>query len=102
MNELPKSKSLFCMIIFAAGFIDKKDQIITYILPSRRFIFQVRNLTLKIEQETQKRCLTQNDLKMQTQQVNTLKMSEKQLKQENNHLMEMKMSLEKQNAELRK
>ncbi|KAK2493511.1 hypothetical protein MC885_021542 [Smutsia gigantea] len=62
----------------------------------------VRNLTLKIEQETQKRCLTQNDLKMQTQQVNTLKMSEKQLKQENNHLLEMKMSLEKQNAELRK
>lgn len=33
----------------------------------------VRNLTLKIEQETQKRCLMQNDLKMQTQQVNTLK-----------------------------
>uniref|UniRef100_A0A8C5XY27 non-specific serine/threonine protein kinase n=1 Tax=Microcebus murinus TaxID=30608 RepID=A0A8C5XY27_MICMU len=62
----------------------------------------VRNLTLKIEQETQKRCLTQNDLKMQTQQVNSLKMSEKQLKQENNHLMEMKMNLEKQNAELRK
>uniref|UniRef100_A0A8C0LR37 Rho-associated protein kinase 2 n=1 Tax=Canis lupus dingo TaxID=286419 RepID=A0A8C0LR37_CANLU len=62
----------------------------------------IKNLTLKIEQETQKRCLTQNDLKMQTQQVNTLKMSEKQLKQENNHLMEMKMSLEKQNAELRK
>ncbi|XP_031212879.1 rho-associated protein kinase 2 isoform X2 [Mastomys coucha] len=62
----------------------------------------VRNLTLKIEQETQKRCLMQNDLKMQTQQVNTLKMSEKQIKQENNHLMEMKMNLEKQNAELRK
>ncbi|KAH0518547.1 Rho-associated protein kinase 2, partial [Microtus ochrogaster] len=62
----------------------------------------VRNLTLKIEQETQKRCLMQNDLKMQTQQVNTLKMSEKQIKQENNHLVEMKMNLEKQNAELRK
>ncbi|OBS72486.1 hypothetical protein A6R68_12938 [Neotoma lepida] len=62
----------------------------------------VRNLTLKIEQETQKRCLMQNDLKMQTQQVNTLKMSEKQIKQENNHLMEMKTNLEKQNAELRK
>lgn len=44
----------------------------------------------------------QNDLKMQTQQVNTLKMSEKQIKQENNHLMEMKTNLEKQNAELRK
>lgn len=66
------------------------------------FIFQVKNLTLKIEQETQKRCLTQNDLKMQTQQVNTLKMSEKQLKQENNHLQEIKLSLEKQNNELRK
>ncbi|XP_052665418.1 rho-associated protein kinase 2 isoform X1 [Harpia harpyja] len=62
----------------------------------------VKNLTLKIEQETQKRCLTQNDLKMQTQQVNTLKMSEKQLKQENNHLQEIKLSLEKQNNELRK
>ncbi|KFP66836.1 Rho-associated protein kinase 2, partial [Cariama cristata] len=62
----------------------------------------VKNLTLKIEQETQKRCLTQNDLKMQTQQVNSLKMSEKQLKQENNHLQEIKLSLEKQNNELRK
>nr|XP_056712214.1 rho-associated protein kinase 2 [Euleptes europaea] len=62
----------------------------------------VKNLTLKIEQETQKRCLTQNDLKMQTQQVNALKMSEKQLKQENNHLAEIKLSLEKQNNELRK
>ncbi|XP_060042548.1 rho-associated protein kinase 2 isoform X3 [Erinaceus europaeus] len=62
----------------------------------------VRNLTLKVEQEAQKRALTQNDLKVQTQQVSTLRMSEKQLKQENNHLMEMKMSLEKQNSELRK
>ncbi|KAF7247887.1 Rho-associated protein kinase 2 [Varanus komodoensis] len=62
----------------------------------------VENLTLKIEQETQKRCLTQNDLKMQTQHVNALKMTEKQLKQENNHLIEIKLSLEKQNNELRK
>ncbi|XP_062981235.1 rho-associated protein kinase 2 isoform X1 [Elgaria multicarinata webbii] len=62
----------------------------------------VENLTLKIEQETQKRSLTQNDLKMQTQHVNALKMTEKQLKQENNHLIEIKLSLEKQNNELRK
>uniref|UniRef100_A0A670Z9R9 Rho-associated protein kinase 2 n=1 Tax=Pseudonaja textilis TaxID=8673 RepID=A0A670Z9R9_PSETE len=62
----------------------------------------VENLTLKIEQETQKRCLIQNDFKMQTQQLNALKMSEKQLKQENNHLIEIKLSLEKQNNELRK
>lgn len=66
------------------------------------FVFQVKNLTLKIEQETQKRSLTQNDLKMQTQQVNALRISEKQLKQENNHLAEIKLSLEKQNNELRK
>ncbi|KAM6463387.1 rho-associated protein kinase 2 isoform 4-T4 [Liasis olivaceus] len=62
----------------------------------------VENLNLKIEQETQKRCLTQNDLKMQTQHVNALRMTEKQLKQENNHLVEIKISLEKQNNELRK
>ncbi|XP_041105600.1 rho-associated protein kinase 2-like isoform X2 [Polyodon spathula] len=63
---------------------------------------EVKNLTLKIEQETQKRSLTQNDLKMQSQQVNSLKMSEKQLKQEINHLLEIKSTLEKQNCELRK
>ncbi|XP_067878782.1 rho-associated protein kinase 2 isoform X2 [Heterodontus francisci] len=63
---------------------------------------EVKNLSLKIEQETQKRSLTQNDLKMQTQQVNSLKMSEKQLKQEINHLVETKLSLEKQIGELRK
>ncbi|CAH2246102.1 rho-associated kinase 2 isoform X1 [Pelobates cultripes] len=62
----------------------------------------VKNLTLKTEQETQKRSLTQNDLKMQLQQVNALKMSEKQLKQEINHLTEIKLSFEKQNNELRK
>ncbi|XP_053565652.1 rho-associated protein kinase 2 isoform X2 [Bombina bombina] len=62
----------------------------------------VKNLTLKTEQETQKRSLTQNDLKMQLQQVNSLKMSEKQLKQEINHLTEIKLNLEKQNTELRK
>lgn len=102
MNSLPEGKNLVCIIIYSANFIDKKNQnnLLTYQVLN--LFFQVRNLTLKIEQETQKRCLTQNDLKMQTQQVNTLKMSEKQLKQENNHLMEMKMNLEKQNAELRK
>ncbi|KAK1170259.1 rho-associated protein kinase 2-like isoform X1 [Acipenser oxyrinchus oxyrinchus] len=63
---------------------------------------EVKNLTLKTEQETQKRSLTQNDLKMQSQQVNSLKVSEKQLKQEINHLLEIKSTLEKQNSELRK
>ncbi|XP_072313709.1 rho-associated protein kinase 2 isoform X2 [Eucyclogobius newberryi] len=63
---------------------------------------EVKNLTLKIEQETQKRSLTQNDLKAQNQQLNSLRTSEKQLKQEMNHLLDIKRSLEKQNQELRK
>uniref|UniRef100_A0A8C7R5V9 Rho-associated protein kinase n=1 Tax=Oncorhynchus mykiss TaxID=8022 RepID=A0A8C7R5V9_ONCMY len=67
-----------------------------------RLTEEVKNLTLKIEQETQKRSLTQNDLKAQNQQLNTLRTSEKQLKQEANHLLEIKRSLEKQNQELRK
>lgn len=57
---------------------------------------------LKIEQETQKRSLTQNDLKAQNQQLNMLRTSEKQLKQETNHLLDIKRSLEKQNQELRR
>lgn len=62
----------------------------------------MKNLTLKIEQETQKRHLTQNDLKAQNQQLSSLRTSEKQLKQEANHLLDIKRSLEKQNQELRK
>ncbi|KAM8917624.1 rho-associated protein kinase 2 isoform 1-T2 [Spinachia spinachia] len=67
-----------------------------------RLTEEVKNLTLKIEQETQKRSLTQNDLKAQNQQLNSLRTSEKQLKQEANHLLDIKRSLEKQNQELRK
>ncbi|XP_058239066.1 rho-associated protein kinase 2 isoform X2 [Hemibagrus wyckioides] len=63
---------------------------------------EVKNLSLKIEQEIQKRTLTQNDLKVQNQQLSTLKTSEKQLKQEINHLLDIKRSLEKQIMELRK
>uniref|UniRef100_A0A7N6BI21 Rho-associated protein kinase n=1 Tax=Anabas testudineus TaxID=64144 RepID=A0A7N6BI21_ANATE len=65
-----------------------------------RLTEEVKNLTLKIEQETQKRNLTQNDLKAQNQQLNSLRTSEKQLKQEMNHLLDIKRSLEKQNQEL--
>lgn len=62
----------------------------------------MKNLTLKIEQETQKRYLVHNDLKAQNQQLSSLRASEKQLKQEINHLLDMKNSLEKQNQELRR
>uniref|UniRef100_A0A3Q2DJY6 Rho-associated protein kinase 2 n=1 Tax=Cyprinodon variegatus TaxID=28743 RepID=A0A3Q2DJY6_CYPVA len=61
-----------------------------------RLTEEVKNLTLKIEQETQKRNLTVNDLKAQNQQLNILKTSEKQLKQETNHLLDIKRSLEKE------
>ncbi|XP_051945717.1 rho-associated protein kinase 2-like [Xyrauchen texanus] len=67
-----------------------------------RLTEEVKNLTLKIEQEVQKRSLTQNDLKVQNQQLSALRTSEKQLKQEINHLLDIKRSLEKQNMELRK
>uniref|UniRef100_H2TR73 Rho-associated protein kinase 2 n=1 Tax=Takifugu rubripes TaxID=31033 RepID=H2TR73_TAKRU len=63
---------------------------------------EMKNMMLKIEQETQKRNLTQNDLKAQNQQLSSLRTSEKQLKQELNHLLDIKRSLEKQNQELRK
>uniref|UniRef100_A0A673GPD6 non-specific serine/threonine protein kinase n=1 Tax=Sinocyclocheilus rhinocerous TaxID=307959 RepID=A0A673GPD6_9TELE len=70
-------------------------------MQSRSFhLKHVKNLSLKIEQEVQKRTLTQNDLKIQNQQLSTLRTSEKQLKQEINHLLEIKRSLEKQIMEL--
>ncbi|XP_028252576.1 rho-associated protein kinase 2-like isoform X3 [Parambassis ranga] len=63
---------------------------------------EVMHLTLRLEQEMHKRSLSQNDLKMQNQQVSVLRSSEKQLKQELNHLLDMKQILEKQNQELRR
>uniref|UniRef100_A0A8C4NNW5 Rho-associated protein kinase 2 n=1 Tax=Dicentrarchus labrax TaxID=13489 RepID=A0A8C4NNW5_DICLA len=63
---------------------------------------EVKNLSLRLEQEIHKRSLSQSDLKMQNQQVSVLRSSEKQLKQELNHLLDMKQALEKQNQELRR
>ncbi|KAM9339488.1 rho-associated protein kinase 2-like isoform 3-T4 [Symphorus nematophorus] len=63
---------------------------------------EVKNLSLRLEQEIHKRSLSQSDLKMQNQQVSVLRSSEKQLKQELNHLLDMKQVLEKQNQELRR
>ncbi|XP_051909570.1 rho-associated protein kinase 2-like isoform X3 [Hippocampus zosterae] len=62
----------------------------------------VKNLSLRLEQEVHKRSLAQSDLKMEKQQVTVLHTSEKQLKQELNQLLEMKQVLEKQNQELRR
>ncbi|XP_028997048.1 rho-associated protein kinase 1-like isoform X2 [Betta splendens] len=63
---------------------------------------EVNTLSLRLEQEIQKRNLSQNDLKAQNQQVSALRSSEKQLKQELNHLLDMKQMLEKQNQELQR
>uniref|UniRef100_UPI0037E72BF3 rho-associated protein kinase 2-like isoform X3 n=1 Tax=Semicossyphus pulcher TaxID=241346 RepID=UPI0037E72BF3 len=63
---------------------------------------EVKNLNLRLEQESHKRSLSQSELKMQNQQVSVLRSSEKQLKQELNHLLELKQVLEKQNQELRR
>lgn len=63
---------------------------------------QVKNLSSRLEQEIHKRNLSQSELKMQNQQVSVLRSSEKQLKQELNHLLDMKQILEKQSQELRR
>ncbi|XP_062857963.1 rho-associated protein kinase 1-like isoform X2 [Trichomycterus rosablanca] len=61
---------------------------------------EVDILTVRVEQETQRRNLSQADLKAQRQEVSVLLSSEKQLKQELNHLLELKLSLEKHNQEM--
>uniref|UniRef100_A0A671NZJ7 non-specific serine/threonine protein kinase n=1 Tax=Sinocyclocheilus anshuiensis TaxID=1608454 RepID=A0A671NZJ7_9TELE len=65
---------------------------------------ELRSLKEKLtgEQETQKKTLFQADLSVQRQEISTLRSSEKQFKQELNHLLELKLSLEKQNQELRR
>ncbi|XP_054474136.1 rho-associated protein kinase 2-like isoform X1 [Anoplopoma fimbria] len=63
---------------------------------------EVKSLSLRLEEEIHKRSMSQSDLKMQNQQVLVLRSSEKQLKQELNHLLDMKQVLEKQNKELRR
>ncbi|XP_056336866.1 rho-associated protein kinase 2-like isoform X5 [Danio aesculapii] len=61
---------------------------------------QVEVLNVRVQQETQRKTLCQGDLKVQRQEINSLRSSEQQLKQELNHLLELKLSLEKQNQEL--
>uniref|UniRef100_A0A672IGL2 non-specific serine/threonine protein kinase n=1 Tax=Salarias fasciatus TaxID=181472 RepID=A0A672IGL2_SALFA len=67
-----------------------------------RLAEEVKVLNARLEEEAHKRSLSQSDLKMQNQQVSVLRSSEKQLKQEVNHLLDIKQVLEKQNQELRR
>lgn len=57
---------------------------------------------MQVEQESSKRLLAQNDLRGRTQEVDRLRGSEKQLKQEINTALESKRSLEFQLAQLTK
>uniref|UniRef100_A0A8B9SKK9 Rho-associated protein kinase 1 n=1 Tax=Anas platyrhynchos TaxID=8839 RepID=A0A8B9SKK9_ANAPL len=61
---------------------------------------EVKNLTLQLEQETNKRIMAQNELKAQAFEADNLKGSEKQLKQEINTLLEAKRLLEVELAQL--
>uniref|UniRef100_A0A8D0GJF5 Rho-associated protein kinase 1 n=1 Tax=Sphenodon punctatus TaxID=8508 RepID=A0A8D0GJF5_SPHPU len=63
---------------------------------------EVKNLTLQLEQETNKRVVTQNELKTQASETNKLKGTEKQLKQEINTLLEAKRLLEFELCQLTK
>ncbi|KAM8811425.1 rho-associated protein kinase 1 [Eudromia elegans] len=63
---------------------------------------EVKNLTLQLEQETNKRIMAQNELKAQAFEADNLKGSEKQLKQEINTLLEAKRLLEFELAQLAK
>ncbi|XP_025891291.1 rho-associated protein kinase 1 [Nothoprocta perdicaria] len=63
---------------------------------------EVKNVTLQLEQETNKRVMAQNELKAQAFEADNLKGSEKQLKQEINTLLEAKRLLEFELAQLAK
>lgn len=63
---------------------------------------QVKGLRIQIEQESSKRVLASTDLKSRTLEVDRLRCTEKQLKQEINTAQESKRSLEFQLAQLTK
>lgn len=65
-------------------------------------LLQVKNLQIQVEQESSKRIQIQNDLKTRMQEMDRLRCSEKQLKQEINTSLESKRSLEFQLAQLSK
>eukprot|EP00069_Balaena_mysticetus_P002189 bmy_03996T0 len=65
-------------------------------------VMPVKNLSLQLEQESNKRLLLQNELKTQAFEADNLKGLEKQMKQEINTLLEAKRLLEFELAQLTK
>lgn len=76
--------------------------VIPRILSCPLVLLQVKNLQIQVEQESSKRIQIQNDLKTRMQEMDRLRCSEKQLKQEINTSLESKRSLEFQLAQLSK
>lgn len=76
--------------------------VIPRILSHPLVLLQVKNLQIQVEQESSKRIQIQNDLKTRMQEMDRLRCSEKQLKQEINTSLESKRSLEFQLAQLSK
>lgn len=76
--------------------------VIPRILSRPLVLLQVKNLQIQVEQESSKRIQIQNDLKTRMQEMDRLRCSEKQLKQEINTSLESKRSLEFQLAQLSK
>ncbi|XP_030068754.1 rho-associated protein kinase 1 isoform X1 [Microcaecilia unicolor] len=73
-----------------------------FIQQNGRLEDEVKHLTLHLEQETNKRVMIQNELKMQAAEADNLKGSEKQLKHEVNTLLEAKRLLEFELGQLTK
>ncbi|KAJ0061335.1 hypothetical protein NL108_015845, partial [Boleophthalmus pectinirostris] len=67
-----------------------------------RLTEEVKSLGSRLEEELHTRSLSQAELKIQKQQLTVLQTSEKQLKQEVNHLLEIKSALDRNNQELRR
>ncbi|XP_055088190.1 rho-associated protein kinase 2-like isoform X2 [Periophthalmus magnuspinnatus] len=63
---------------------------------------EVKSLSSRLEEEAHSRALSQAEMKIQKQQITVFQTSEKQLKQELNHLLEIKSALDRNNQELRR
>ncbi|XP_050748830.1 rho-associated protein kinase 1 isoform X1 [Gymnogyps californianus] len=99
-NQIVQAEKQCSMLDFD---LKQSQQKLEHLLEQKeRLEDEVKNLTLQLEQETNKRIMAQNELKAQAFEADNLKGSEKQLKQEINTLLEAKRLLEFELAQLAK
>ncbi|XP_025978579.1 rho-associated protein kinase 1 [Dromaius novaehollandiae] len=99
-NQIVQAEKQCSMLDFD---LKQSQQKLEHLLEQKeRLEDEVKNLTLQLEQETNKRIVAQNELKAQAFEADNLKGSEKQLKQEINTLLEAKRLLEFELAQLAK